>query len=212
MTPEEEQYLSYLESQVKVNQSQSGQLSTNMATMFSGEENINLVRWQLDISEELGRIEHLLRRHVPKRDSLGNEYFIEGKIENQLFNEEGIQEILNVLAWYLNKNLLLSNFDDEEIKLRCMQFANFLTDFIFMNYEKFGLDNPEKIKHYPLLVLNIVNSVEASYHRALFGNENKSLRTARAVYQTENSNMMPNNQQMNNQNKFSLFKPNTWKK
>lgn len=62
------------------------------------EDNENLVKWQLDIKEELIRIERLLRKQIPKRDEKGNVYYSEAKEENQLFNEWGINEILNILA------------------------------------------------------------------------------------------------------------------
>lgn len=185
-------------------------------TFFKNEEQENLIRWQLDIHEELERIEHLLRKHIPKTDKKGNVYFVAPPVEQQIFNETGVNEILNLLAWYLNKNILLSNFTEEEIKVRCLQFHNELTDFIFNNYQKFGLDNKEKIKHYPMVVMNIVNTVEASYNRALHGGERTSLRTARSVIQNDNLNMMGGGygggMMMPQQKKFSVFKPTTWGK
>lgn len=186
-------------------------------TFFKNEEQDNLIRWQLDIHEELERIEHLLRKHIPKTDKKGRVYFQAPEEKDQLFNETGINEILNLLAWYLNKNILLSNFKEEEIKIRCLQFHTQLTDFIFNNYQKFGLDNQEKIKHYPMVVMNITNTVEAAYNRALNGGERNSLRTARSVIQNDNMNMMGgmggySGMMIPQQKKFSLFKPTTWGK
>jgi len=178
-------------------------------TMFHEENNENLIKWQLDIKEELVRIEHLLRKHVPKIDKDGNTFYIESSSENQLFNETGVNEIMNLLAWYLNKNIILSNFSEKEIQMRCRQFHSVLTDFIFNNYERFGLDNKNKIKHYPIVVMNITNTIEAAYNRALNGGERTSLRTARQVSQNETVNpsgMYPGMQQ----NKRSFLKPWTW--
>jgi len=178
-------------------------------SMFSAEENENLVKWQLDIKEELQRIEHLLRKHVPRTDKEGNVYYESPSKEEQLFNERGINEILNVLAWYLNKNIVLSNFDGKTINQRIDQFTRYLTDFIFMNYREFGLDTLEKMKHYPMIVMNIANTVEASYMRAFNGGERQSLREARSVVQSESLNQFQQ-QAPPNQNKFSLLKPTTW--
>ena len=75
-------------------------------TFFKNDEQDNLIRWQLDIHEELERIEHLLRKHVPRTDEKGRVYFEAAPDEAQIFNEVGINEILNLLAWYLNKNIL----------------------------------------------------------------------------------------------------------
>jgi len=183
-------------------------------TMFNSEQNENLVKWQLDIKEELMRIEHLLRKHIPRRDAEGNEYFEEPSKENKLFNEKGVQEILNILAWYLNKNIILSDFDEKEINIRMHQFAIEFNDFLFNNYHEFGLadENMEKVKHIPMIVMNVVNTVEASYHRALGGKERDSLRTARTVTQNEPLGQQMQYPSMNNnmQNKFKLLHPTTW--
>jgi len=213
MTPEEELYFQQLQTEVQKTQNTNTQLQQGMATMFGKQDDINLVQWQLDPAQEMERIEHLLRKHVPKRDESGNDYYDNPTEENQLFNEYGVQEILNVLAWYLNKNILLSRFDEEEIDIRLRQFAETLTDFIFINYEKFGLDNSEKIKHYPMVITNIVNTVEAAYHRALHGGERNSLRTARTVHQTENPmgfGMQQPSANPNGQKRFNILKPTTW--
>jgi len=181
-------------------------------TMFQGENTDNLVKWQLDIKEELARIEHLLRKHVPKVDREGNMYYAEPEESEQIFNETGVNEILNILSWYLNKNIILSNFEEKEIKQRCKQFSEYLTNFIFNNYQRFGLDTKEKIKHYPMIVMNLVNTIEAAYNRALNGGERESLRTARTVQQSEpiysSPQMYPQNQQQSKG--FSLTKPSTW--
>jgi len=188
----------------------------NAPTFFRNEDQENLIRWQLDIHEELERIEHLLRKHIPKIDKKGKVYFEAPKEEDMLFNEKGINEILNILSWYLNKNILLSNFKEEDIKLRCLQFHNQLTDFIFNNYQRFGLDTKEKIKHFPMVVMNLTNTIEASYNRALSGGERNSLRTARSVIQNEplgmNNMMGGYGGGFQQQKKFSLLKPTTWGK
>lgn len=198
---------------INPNQPQVPQFSS--PTFFKSDEQENLIRWQLDIGEELERIENLLRKYIPKVDqATGKTYFMKPSKEDELFNETGVNEILNLLAWYLNKNILLSNFQEDAIKIRCKQFHHQLTDFIFNNYQKFGLDTKDKIKHYPMIVMNIVNTVEASYNRALQGGERNSLRTARSVMQTEplghaqmgggGMGMMPS------QKKFSILKPTSW--
>lgn len=179
-------------------------------TMFQGVEAENLIRWQLNIAEELQRIEHLLRKHVPKIDDDGNLYYVEPKEQDQLLNETGINEIMNILNWYLNKGIFLSNFKEDDIRLRCAQFHQQLTDFIFNNYERFGLDTKQKIKHYPMIVMNVTNTVEAAYNRALNGGERNSLRTARQVMQQEPIMGGAGMPTMKQDRDKSLFKPWTW--
>ena len=73
------------------------------------------------------------------RDHNGNLYYSNPEPDDQLFNERGIQEILNLLAWYLNKNIILSNFDEKTINQRCYQFQLFLTDFITQSFHAFSI-------------------------------------------------------------------------
>ena len=78
------------------------------------------------------------------------------------------------------------------------------------------MDNKEKIKYYPIIVMNITNIVEAAYFRALNGGERSSLRTARSVIQNEPLGMgmqgmgMGYHGGMRQQKKFSVFRPTTW--
>lgn len=174
-------------------------------TMNQPDTSENLVKWQLDIKEELTRIEHLLRNHIPKSDGRGNIIYEEPPAEQKLFNEKGVNEILNLLNWYLNKNIILSNFDESTIKERCHEFQIRLTNLIHNNYQDFGLDTKKKAKHVPMIVTNLVNTVEAAYNRALNGGERESLRTARSVTQTE-----PMQQQGGQQSRWSILRPSTW--
>lgn len=209
-----EEYIQKLESDLDLQAQQGQDLQHAYATnLFDPAQNENLIKWQLSIKEELDRIEHLLRKHIPKIDKDGNEYYSKPKPEDEIFNETGVNEVLIILSWYLNKNIILSNFSEDDIALRMHQFGSYLTDFIFNNYEKFGLDNKEKIKHYPMIVMNIINTVEAAYNRALNGGERESLRTARSVTQTEplgGYNQAQNIPQVSPQSTRSIFKPTTW--
>lgn len=207
---DEENYNDLIRKEEEWNEQEDQAPQFSAPSMFQQEDNENLVKWQLDIKDELVRIEHLLRKHIPKTDKNGDIYYVEPAEKDRLFNERGVNEILNLLAWYLNKNIILSNFSEEDINQRCKQFAYFLKDFIFNNYQNFGLDNKDKIKHYPMVVMNVVNTVEAAYNRALNGGERESLRTARHVMQNEPLNPYMGQGMGQPQKSFSLLKPTTW--
>lgn len=96
----------YREERLKNINSDNRQIAS---TMFSAEQNENLIKFQLDIKEELERIERLLRGHVPKIDNKGNEYWHEAPESERLFNEKGVKEILKILSYYLTKTIILSN-------------------------------------------------------------------------------------------------------
>lgn len=209
----EQQYLNYirgLKNDVEDEKTRAIEARKMAAsTMFNSEENQHIVKWQLDVKEELERIEHLLRKHIPKRDSDGNEYFIEAKQVDKVLNEKGVNEILNCLGWYLNKNIILSDFTDDEISLRVEQFGIEFSDFLFNNCEAFGMDTADRKKHYPILVMNVVNMIEAAYHRALYGNERNSFRTNVNVLQSD-MNKPSQSYMPSAQSKFSVMRPWTW--
>lgn len=189
------------------------QANQNQATtMFNSEENYNLIKYQLDIKEELERIEHLLRGHILKIDDKGNEYWKKPEENENLLNDKGVHEILKVMTIYLSKNIILSNYDQDQINYRCKEFGKKLSDHIYYNAQEFGLDTMEKVRHYPMIVYSMVNIVEASYQRALGGRENDSLRTARMVTQTEGLNQNNQFQQIQNsiRPRTSILKPSTW--
>jgi hypothetical protein len=240
-----------------------------VAAMFQGEEEGNLVKWQLSVESTLARIERLIRKQVPKRegksivyvtpkrkilckilkDKAGvlytistesnllhviqepkkeeivsyqgfNSTFLRNKdlklieykeleIDDTLFNEKGINEIMNLLSWYVSKEVILSNYNDKQIDKRMFKFANKLNDFIYTNLEEFGLNTIEKQRHFPLLVLNIVNIVDATYRRALGGLERDSLTKRSVVSQSEPLGKLPQYPQINKK-KFNLLNPKTW--
>lgn len=205
---EVEQYVSQLEQEnqglkQQFNQQQGG-------NMFGVGQEQNLVEWQLDFKRELADIERLLREQKIKKDAEGNEYYEDSDVKDRILNENGVQKIMELLRWYLNKNIVLSNYNQEMINLRVKQFGNSLRRLIFLNYKEYGMDTQYKRKHYETIVMKLVDVVEASYNRALAGGERESLRTARMVNQTQPLNQMQSypNPQQNKSSKW--YNPLSW--
>lgn len=224
MNEEENQYFTQMEQQLALERQKNVEIMRAASPLFTQEQEENLIKYQLNIDAELERIEHLLRGHTIKIDKQGNEYWEEPKTEEEkIFNDLGVKEVLKLLKWYLNKNIILSNYSEEMINLRIKQLGFALTDFIFCNYDRFGWNDEHKIKHFEMVVMNIINTIEASYFRALHGGERDSLRTARHVTQSQNminpfgggmggmggGNMMMPQQQ---QSKSRWYNPLTWGK
>lgn len=214
MNEQEEAYIRQMSSQLEAEKMHRAQQQlSGISTAFLGEDTQNLIKWQLDIKGELEEIEHLLKGHRLKRDENGNEHWVEPTDPTEkLLNDKGVQEILKILRMYLNKNTILSNYDQIVIDQRLKQFAERLADLIFMSYEEFGLDTGYKEKHYHMIVMNITDMVESAYNRAFEGGERESFRTARTVTQTEplssGAGNYPNS--MGGQKRFSIVKPWTW--
>jgi len=138
-TKEEEAFLTEQENNMKALQSEKGYLQSqaNQQAVAVQEEQVSMIREQLDLSDELNTIEHLLRGEILKTDAQGNRDWAEPDDPSmKILTEHGIYLIMNTIMFYINKNTLLSNYDIDTINDKMEDFATDLTDTIFMEYEK----------------------------------------------------------------------------
>lgn len=97
---------------------------------------MNLAEAQLDCEETLTKIYHLL-----KQDSLkpNNEGALEWQPikdpKKKVLTEEGVDKIMQVMQSYINKETLLSNFDEKMIARRMLEFSLAFNALIFLKYE-----------------------------------------------------------------------------
>jgi len=174
---------------------QNSQLSS-----FSAKAEDNIVRWQLELNDILERAEHILRGDIPK--------FRDGHIlweenphpENNPLNSVGVQEIMKILALYVNRNKVLSDYTNEEINFKVFDFGRAVNNLIFMRDFEFGMDTEEKRKNYEMLVTEMKDIVHDTYKRALDGAEKRSLREMIQVTQaTSTSSQLGSGLTINNQ-------------
>ncbi len=189
MPTQTEEYIKQMEEEYEALREQNKNLAKGVQgtmSMFQTEQEENLIRWQLDLKEDLDRIYHLLRGDVIKEDEDGNIVYQEQEDDGlKPFNEFGVQLIMNIMAFYLNRNTILSNYSEEVINWKIYDFGTTLADLIFNRYEEMGMDTDKKIKMYPMIIKELVDSIHSAYLRAYHGGERESLRTARTVTQSE---------------------------
>jgi len=198
-----------------------------LALMQDNDED-NLVKWQLDISGTLTRIERLLRGDEPKTTEDGSIIWVAPEDESkQLMNNEGIRELMRIMTMYISKDLMLSRYNEKEIKNRMKNFSFRLFNLIYNKYDSFGwsklvwetdpytgekfevrVGDKEKIKHYEMLCTSIIDIVEASYNRALEGGERDSIGTRTSIVQTEPLNHGMQIPQV--QKRSGFFNPSSW--
>lgn len=155
-------------------------------TLISGDMNQdNLIKWQLELDSILERVEHMLRGDRPETMNHRTIWIKAKDIKEVIFNNSGVAEIMRILSLYLNRNTILSNYDDETINWKVLDFGKEVSDLIFLKYESFGLNTLEKRKLYPMIVKQLVDTVHSAYLRAYHGGERESLREARSIQQTE---------------------------
>jgi len=152
---------------------------------FAPQGQDNLIKWQLELDNILERCEHILRGDKLMFNNGNLMWTPQLDAQDNILNEYGVQEIMRILSMYLNRNTILSDYDDPEIREKVLDFGRELNDLFFMKYEEMGLVSLEKRKNYPMLIREMVDIVHSAYKRALHGGEKRSLREARQISQTE---------------------------
>jgi DNA-binding transcriptional MerR regulator len=147
--------------------------------------NDNLIQWQLELDSILERVEHMLRGDKPKFENGSIIWKHPETADERIFNELGVAEVMRVLTLYLNRNTILSNYDEPTINTKMLDLGCDLSDLIFLKYEDFGLNDLKKRKLYPMIIREIVDCVHSSYLRALNGGERESLIKRVTVQQSQ---------------------------
>jgi len=118
---------------------QQGNLIANQNRQYQyamEESEKNLAEAQLDCDETLGKIYHLLKQDTLKPDVQGNLNWISIEDEKKrILTDEGVDKIMQVMQSYINKETLLSNFDEKTIARRMLEFSLALNGVLFLKYE-----------------------------------------------------------------------------
>lgn len=142
MAYEDEQPYNELGEQIGLHtQNQQGNLIANQTKQlqFQMEEaEKNLAEAQLDVEETLTKIYHLLKQDILKVNNEGIlEWHSIGDEKKRVLTDEGVDKIMQVMQSYINKETLLSNFDDKMIARRMLEFSLSFSGLIFLKYEIF---------------------------------------------------------------------------
>jgi len=234
MSQEEGDIANYIEGmQEKLEESQQREKELGHALhgqmgLLDGEGNDNLIKFQLDLKEDMDRLYHLLRGDKLGYDDDGNIAYLPQTDPDLIpFSDFGTQIIMNVMSFYLNRNTLLSNYDIKTINWKVYDFGVEMSDLIFNKYEVMMDTLPkeegitekdrrdhlkEKIKLYPMMIRELVDTVHSAYLRAYNGGERESLRTARTVTQSEpiGSNNHGDRSIAPTHKKTKLWNPTSW--
>lgn len=175
--------------------------------MFN-DDNENLIMYQLETDKILERIEHFLRGDEIKVKD-GNSYYVQTKDPSkQNFNDYGVSELMRIVSMYVTKETFLSLYDIDRINEILGDLGDALSDFIYCNMHRMGMDTKFKQSKFSLIVLDILHTIESCYRRALKGFEQQNIRSRSIVTQTSSSN--PNQMNNNPRRGFNPFQPKSW--
>lgn len=163
--------------------------TNSQTSAFSSKAMNDIAMHQLELNDLLEQTEHILKGDVVVYQN-GVKIWQENpkKIENVL-NEEGIRKVMLDLQNYINRHIILGDYDERDINKIMKDYGKKVANLIFMKYEEMGMDTETKRQEYASLVMNIVNLVYASYSRAKDGAERRSLREMININQSHQSGM-----------------------
>jgi hypothetical protein len=160
----------YSQAQIQAGLGQANQ-SQATAQYYYQEQEKNLAETQLEVDSIKEEIYHLLRQDVLRISPEGNQVWEAIKIkEERTLTDWGVDRIMQMIHFYINKNTLLSNFDEKQIKTLMSRFVGELNDLVLMKYEVLfreptleeckkifndRLDEKKKLKMFAAEILNI---------------------------------------------------------
>ena len=139
LTKAQEDFIADQQAQIDLLKTQSTTSQTRQTeqAIMVQEQERSMIKDQIDLTQELEIIEHLLKGEVLKKDAQGNVDWTEPEDKDMIIlSQYGIHLIMNTITFYINKNTLMSNYDEETINSKMEDFTEDLADTIFMEYEK----------------------------------------------------------------------------
>jgi len=153
-------------------------MSTMSPSNFATPPVDDLARWQLELNDILDRAEHMLSGDVIKHENNNIFWIRNPEPDDNPLNAKGVRLLMKILANYVNRNTILSDYTNKEIKMKVHLFSQEVNDLVFMKYDEIGMDNENKRKEYPMIVMMLKDIVHNAYSRAKLGGERESLRKA----------------------------------
>ncbi len=134
MTPEENE-AAMQQAQIGGAVGQQAQASA-AAQYYVQQQEKNLAETQLDVEEIISKTHHLLKQDVLeiKIDGTLEWKPIKDKKEKAL-TDWGVNRIMQAINFYVNKNTLLSNFNEEQINRIMLRFVTELNDLVLLKYQ-----------------------------------------------------------------------------
>lgn len=105
------------------------------AQYYVEERERTIAEAQLECDRLLEKARHLLKQDIKKYNDDGSFDWEPIDESQRTLTTEGINRIMQTLIFYINKENLLSSFDDIIISRRMLDFSNAINDYFFEKYE-----------------------------------------------------------------------------
>lgn len=189
----------------------NAQLMAGKQSLFSPEETANVIDKQLNVDDIIERADHILRGHTLSPDKTGTLIYQKHQDSKmEIFNDYGVQLLLQIVCMYVQRSTLLGNYTKPEIDHKMYNIANKIRTLIYTKSDEMGLDTPEKRKLYPIVVRELIDLIHGAYMRALNGEERRTIRTQMFVTQNQNPGQPTPMMPMAPTKKAKWYNPFTW--
>ena len=169
------------------NQTMQGNLNNPQAnashSQFGARVSDDIARWQLELNDILEKAEHVLNGDIVVFEGGQLIWKDNPDAKRNTLNKSGVQICMKFLSLYVNRNTILSDFTDEQIRYKVLDFGKRFNNLIFKKYDEMGMDTEEKRKEYDSIVGAMVDVVHSAYARAKDGRERESYRKMISVSQ-----------------------------
>jgi len=115
---------------------QTQQNASAAASYYMQEQEKGLVDVQLEVDSIKTDIFHLIKQDVLETDKSGNVDWKPIKDPKQrILSDWGVDRIMQSVHFYVNKNVLLSNFSEDQIDRIMLRFVTELNDLVLLKYD-----------------------------------------------------------------------------
>jgi len=147
----------------------------------------DVAKQQLELNDILEKAEHILNGDVVVFEKGQTIWKNNPHPEKNTLNKFGVNVCMKFLSMYVNRNTILADYTDEEVRYKALDFGKRFNNLIFQKYEEMGMDCEEKRKEYSMLVGAMTDIIHSTYSRAKEGRERESYRKMISVSATGQS-------------------------
>ena len=124
----------------KIQAETQGQLENNLsgaiANQYSlAEREVGLADAQLEVDSIKEEVYHLIRQDIRKMEKGKFKWVSLPDQSQRTLSDWGVDRIMQIIHFYVNKNTLLSNFNEEQINRLMLRFIKELNDLILLKYQ-----------------------------------------------------------------------------
>lgn len=132
----QEQYEKLVQSQVLQAQSSDASTKQMIQQMAYQEQDKGLAEAQLEVDSILENIENLLKGRRMEFNQKDGRHWAEATEESmKILSEWGVQRIMQTVRFHINRNTLMSNFDEKQIARQMLNFMQAMNSLVMLKYE-----------------------------------------------------------------------------